>query len=171
MKVVLVLVCLSVLGCAQDAANSPGDSRATSVAEAARKSRENKPATAKKVYTNDDLPAGGGGVSVVGNQAEAEPSPYRSASDPVREQKTVDNQWRARIDQQKGQVANLEQQLQTAQENLARVTHFYGVNPNPRYARYKDQVESLKQQVESAKKQLTELQDEAHKAGANKAYD
>ena len=171
MKTLLAVLLLGGLAFAQTSATS-ADDHPDSVAAAAKKSREAKPATAKKVYTDDDMPSTTGGVSVVGNEA-AQPSTtgYNPYSDPVRDQKALDAQWQQRISAQKARIVALQQQLQVAEANEARATRYYTVNSNPNFGKYKEQAESLRQQVENAKKELSDLQDEAHKAGANKAYD
>lgn len=174
MKVLLAALCLSAIALAQSGTSATAvNDTGTSVADAAKQAREKKTATAKKVYTDDNIPKSGSGVSVVGEKPK--PDPYTNYSnqpaDPVQDQKATDNQWHAQIETQKARIAELEQQLQVAEANEARSTHYWEVNPNPRYAQYKQQVESLKQQIEDAKNQLADLQDKAHKAGANKAYD
>ncbi len=166
MRLLLAALLLSGLAYGQAANDS-----AESVAAAAKKSREAKAATAKKVYTDDDMPSTNGTVNVVGKDTKAANNSYNPYNDPVRDQKSLDYQWQQRIRMQKDRVSSLEQQLKVAEENAARSAHYYSVNPNPNYARYKSQADSLREQLENARKELTDLQDEAHKAGANKAYD
>jgi len=167
MKVVLATLLLGGLALAQSA-----DTNTDAVVAAARKARDTKPVAAKKVYTDDDMPSTNGSVSVVGKPADTHASTtYNPSNDPVRDQRALDAQWQQRIHMQKDRVSSLEQQLKVAEENESRSSHYYTVNPNPNYARYKQQADSLREQLENAKKELTDLQDEAHKAGANKAYD
>ncbi len=168
MRWLLAVLLLAGVAFGQAAANA-GDENQDSIAAAAKKSREAKPATAKKVYTDDDMPASKGGVSVVGGNSTAEH--HAGPSDVVGDQKTLDVQWQQRIRMQREKIASLQEQLQVAEANEQRTTHYYTVNPNPKYAHYKEQADNLRQQIENAKKELSELQDEAHKAGANKAYD
>ncbi|ABF40203.1 hypothetical protein Acid345_1200 [Candidatus Koribacter versatilis Ellin345] len=167
MKLVLATLLLGGLAFAQ-AANDNSDS----VVAAAKKARETKTATAKKVYTDDDMPSSGGAVSTVGNpDAPTTTNTYNPSNDPVRDQKALDAEWRQRIRQQKDRVSSLEQQLRVADENVSRSSHYYTVNTNPNYAHFKQQADNLREQLANAKRDLTDLQDEAHKAGANKAYD
>jgi hypothetical protein len=169
-KTLFAVLALASLAVAQPATATADDSF-ESPAAAARRSREAKTANAKKIYTDDDLPTSGTGVNVVGPSFASRSSDYSSPSDPVQEQKAIDSQWRNVITQQKARIAELQRQLDDAQRSEARAAHFYAANPNPRYARYKQQVESLTEQIEDAKHQLVDLQEQAHKAGANKAYD
>jgi len=171
MKILFAALCLSALAFAQ--AGTPTGSggtedSSTSLTDAAKRSREAKAGTAKKVYTNDDIPSSGG-VSVVGGSKQDPFTP--PPVDAVQQQKMTDSQWHSAIAQQKALIANLENQLNVAEQNQARATRYYTVNGNPRYEKYKEQVDSLKQQIEAAKQQLADTQDEAHKAGADKAYD
>jgi predicted RNase H-like nuclease (RuvC/YqgF family) len=168
MKTLFAILVLCSLALAQSA--ELADDSADSVANAAKKSREAKSATAKKTYTNEDLPTSGA-VNVVGPSATHARASNPAGADPVQEQKSINAQWQTAISQQKTRVLELQRQLDVAQQNLASSGHFYATRPNPNYEHYKQQVDSLTRQVEDAKKQLEELQDQAHKAGADKAYD
>jgi hypothetical protein len=170
MKLLLTVLVLSAAAFAQLGSN-PADDSGTSVAAAAKKSRESKPATAKKVYTDDDLPSSGS-VSVVGGATKSAGTPATN-DNPAQTQAELDAQWHARIEQQKNHIAVLQDELKVAEANEARsaIPYYEVNNGNPRYAHYKQQADSLRQQIEDAKNALSDLQDEAHKAGANKAYD
>lgn len=173
MKTFFAALCLSALAFAQAGTNTGStgvEDKTTSLADVAKKSRDAKTATAKKVYDNDTMPTTGG-VSVVGAKSVSQPTYYQQPADPVRDQKMIDNQWHNQLEGQKAQISNLERQLDVAEKNEAASAHYYAVNDNQRYTQYKAQVDSLKQQIEDAKKRLADMQDEAHKAGANKAYD
>jgi hypothetical protein len=167
MKPIVVALCLSTIAMSQTGSPAPQASMSdtsTSLGDVARKSRAAKPA-ASKVYTNDDLPSSGG-LSVVGAQADAVP-----VADSVRDQASIEKRWHTAIAQQKAHIAELERDLAMAKQREARVTHYDPMKPNPAYQRYKAQVETLTKQVDEAKKQLADLQDQAHKAGANQSYD
>ena len=159
MKTTLAILCLSAAAFAQ---SQTADN--ASIVDAAKKSTTNT-AKAKKVYTNDDLPDSGA-VSVVGKAGTK-----AKAGDPVRDQAALDRQWQARIQQQKDKIANLQRQLDLAQKSLVYTTHRDPTKPNPSYAHEKSQIDSLQQQLADANAKLSQLQDEAHKAGADKAYD
>lgn len=167
MKLLLALVCLGALAFGQSAL--PSADEPSTLGDAARQARESKSTSSGKVYTNEDLPSDGG-INVVGKTA---PSRTRRSSqgDPVRDQKALDAKWHIAITQQKNRVADLERQLNVAQLVLARVSHYDPINPNPTYVRYKSQVDLLQKQLDDAKVQLADMQDEARKAGADKAYD
>ena len=169
MRTIIAALVLCSLGFAQSAADR-SDESSDSVVGAAKKSREAKSATAKKVYTNEDLPKSGT-VNVVGPAANNAPANYGAYTDPVRDQKAINSQWQSAINQQRARIAELERQLESAQQDKARSAHFYATKPNPNYEHYKQLVDSLTQQVEEAKKLLADVQEEAHKAGADKAYD
>ncbi len=161
MKVLVAVLCMAAAGWAQS-----GDDSSKPLGDVARTQRAGKPA-ATKVYTNENMPHSGG-ISVVGDKKA---NAAAAANEPATDQRSIDSQWRQRLDQQKAVIANLEHQLSVAQENERRSTHRYPIGGNPNYERFKDQIDSLTQQIEDAKKQLADLQDEAHRAGANKAYD
>jgi hypothetical protein len=158
MKRTLVVLCLAAAAFAQSADNA-------SIVNAAKQSSANT-SKAKRVYTNDDLPTTGE-VNVVGKADK----PAHGSNDPVRDQAALDRQWQARIDQQKTKIASLQRQLDLAQKSLSYSTRRDPIKPNPGYAHEKTQVDSLQQQLADAKDKLSQIQDEAHKAGADKAYD
>ncbi len=141
-----------------------------SVAEAARKSRAPKEKTAKTVWTNDDLST----TDVPSTRKSAmdpERSQARIAREAVEQQKTIDSQWAYVLNQQKQRIADLEQRYQAAKNAAERTVRRYPIGANPRYEQNTAYAESLKKQLDAEKKRLEDLQDQAHKAGANKAYD
>ncbi len=142
----------------------------TSVAEAARQARAPKEKTAKTVGTNDDLST----TDVPSNRkanVDPERSQARIARDAIDKQKTIDAQWASVLNQQKARIAELELRYQAAKDTAERSVRRYPVGANPRYEQNTAYAESLKKQLDLEKKRLEELQDQAHKAGANKAYD
>lgn len=163
MKRTFVILCLSALAFAQSQSPSASDA---SIVDAAKQSRESAAPKAKKVYTNDDLPSDGD-VNVVGKV----PRGKHASGDPVRDQAALDRHWQSRIDQLKAHIADLQRQLDLAQKSLSYNTRRDPTKANPGYAGVKTRIDSLQQQIADAKDKLSQLQDEAHKAGADKAYD
>ena len=161
MKRTLAILCL---GAAAFAQSQTADN--ASIVDAAKKSTATS-AKAKRVYTNDDLPDTGA-VNVVGKAGAKAKS---GSGDPVREQTALDQRWQAAIQQQKDKIANLQRQLDLEQKAIAYTTHIDPIKPNASYAREKAKIDSLQQQIADAKEKLSQIQDEAHKAGADKAYD
>lgn len=94
-----------------------------------------------------------------------------AAAGRVASQAELDAEWHQRIEDQKAPTADREEELKAAEAYLARVTQFYEVNLNPRYEEYKDRVDTAREQIEGAKKTLADLQDDAHRAGVDRAYD
>jgi hypothetical protein len=161
MRKTLAILCLSAAAFAQ---SQTADNAA--IVDAAKKSTATS-AKAKRVYTDDDLPTTGH-VNVLGKDGV---KAAKASTDPVRDQSILDRQWQTKIEQQKALIANLQHQLDLAQKVLGYDTHRDPIKPNPAYARRKAQVDLLTQQIADAKDKLSQIQDEAHKAGADKAYD
>jgi hypothetical protein len=153
---------------------------AQSLGDYARAVRKNKPepSPATRHYDNDNLPADGT-LSVVGPPpastasatpatatANATPAP-KTAADAAEHQKAADD-WKQKIDQQKDEL-DLEQR-----EYRLRAAAFYGdagtrlrnaTQFDKDDAQYKSDVEGKQKAIDDAKQQLSELQEQAQKAG------
>jgi hypothetical protein len=98
-----------------------------SVADAARKAKADPPKAAKKVYTEDDMPAlKTGGLSVVGEQPPADAPPVAGDAKPGAKPAaapgapTVKDEayWRDRAKKIRDQMADVDQQISTLQDEV-----------------------------------------------------
>jgi hypothetical protein len=97
------------------------------------------------------------------------------------EQAKVDAEWRSQIDAQKAKIATLQREYDlTDREYKLFATTYYADAGNrlrdqkdfhDQETSYRDKLGNLKQQIADEQSRLGEIQDQAHKAGANKAYD
>jgi hypothetical protein len=160
---------------------------AQSLGDYARSVRKNKPepSPATRHYDNDNLPADGT-LSVVGPPpastasaapatatANATPAP-KTAADAAEHQKAAD-EWKKKIDDQKEKIDSLSHELDLEQrEYRLRAAAFYGdagtrlrnaTQFDKDDAQYKSDVEGKQKAIDDAKQQLSELQEQAQKAG------
>jgi hypothetical protein len=99
---------------------------------------------------------------------------------PADEEK-LNAEWKSKIDAQKAKIASLQREYDlTDREYKIAVTSYYADAGNrlrdpkdfhDKETGYQDKLGTLKQQISDEQAKLSELQEEAHKAGANKAYD
>jgi hypothetical protein len=97
------------------------------------------------------------------------------------EQDKLDAEWKSKIDAQKAKIADLQREysLNDREYKLA-ATSYYADAGNrlrdqkdfaDREAKYRDTLATMKQQITDEQAKLADMQEQAHKAGANKAYD
>lgn len=171
MKPLLAFFCLAALAFGQSAANSAGDDAPVSLGDVAKQARSAKAPSGAKVLTNEDMPTSGG-VNVVGAAPKLSAGKNRYQPDVVRDHDALNAQWQNALAQQKNRIADLERQLENAKANLARATtHYYVVYGDTHYDQYKAQADLAQQQLDNARKDLSDMQDQAHRAGVDKAYD
>jgi hypothetical protein len=157
---------------------------AQSLGDYARAARKNKPQsdTATRHYDNDNLPTNQQ-VSVVGAQAEPAAkggqstanaqAPDPKAADAERKQAADDMQ--KKLDAQREKINALSHELELDQrEYRLRAAAFYGdagaqLRNSAQWskddAQYKADMDSKQKAVDAAKQQLTDLQEQARKAG------
>ncbi len=158
---------------------------AQSLGDYARAVRKNKPepSPATRHYDNDNLPADGT-LSVVGpppastastaSATTIAASAPKTAADAAEHQKAADD-WKKKIDQQKEKIDSLSHELDLEQrEYRLRAAAFYGdagtrlrnaTQFDKDDAQYKSDVEGKQKAIDDAKQQLSELQEQAQKAG------
>lgn len=147
--------------------------KSDSLAEAARKAKEKKPAAPKaKVYTEDDLSKmKGPGVSVVGDpprktSRRAQPTDPDGDNEP-----SVEQYWRDRARQFLDAIAQTDEQIAQKKEEIKKfgsggfdVTT--GMKDNIAYINDRNaQLKQLEAHKADLEKQFEELQDEGRKAG------
>jgi len=184
-----VLAALSVILAASSLCY--GAPQQESVAEAARKAREqkrNRPKPAK-VFTNDDLPTMGG-VSVVGVAAPAEKEDSattpgasdrkaagRKAATP--EEEKGEAYWRKRFAEARTRLRDAEKELDVLQRelNLKRMQHYADPTQalQEQYSRkeidtYRQEIADKQKEVSQLRQALSDLEDELRHAGGNRGW-
>ena len=97
------------------------------------------------------------------------------------EQEKLDASWKEKLDAQKARIADLKREYDlTERENKVSMTTYYADAGNrlrdqkdfmDKENSYREKMTTLQKQIADEQAKLSDLQDEAHKAGANKAYD
>jgi hypothetical protein len=154
-----------------------------SLADAAREQRANKPETSQaKVYTNDNLPTGGG-ITVIGAPAPAAPAtpakassatPAAAATSAADSQKAADK-LKADVQAQKDEISRLERELDVATREwkLQQATYYADAGNQlrdpaafaARERKYNDETKQKQQALTDAKQKLEDIQDQARKSG------
>lgn len=101
--------------------------------------------------------------------------------DPVADQEKLNTEWKGKLDAQKAKIADLQREYDlTDREYKLSVTSYYADAGNrlrdqkdftDKETSYRKKLDNLKQQISDEQAKLSDLQDQAHKAGANKAYE
>ena len=163
-----------------------------SVAEAARKTREQKKNQPKaaKVFTNDDLAAVCSGVSVIGTP----PAPAAEAEKPAEEQKKApeaegkekeeqpekdEAYWRKRFAEARGNLRTAEKELDILQRELNLSQQQYYSDPNKALREQynhtdinnlRKALEDKRAEVEKLRQALSDLEDELRREGGNPGW-
>jgi hypothetical protein len=159
---------------------------AQSIADAAREQRANKPETPQaKVYTNDNLPTGGG-ITVIGAPAPAAPAasaaavkassttPAAAASPAADSQKEADK-LKADVQAQKDEISRLQRELDVATREwkLQQATYYADAGNQlrdpaafaERERKFNDETKQKQQAIADAKQKLDDIQEQARKSG------
>jgi hypothetical protein len=121
--------------------------------------------TARKVLTNEDLPA-----------ATEPPSPtsistdqhYTAPASPASNDTRAGERWKAMIQMQKNLIASLQSRIDQVNSTIQFASGSCVANCaqwNERQIKKQDDVERMQQQLEQQKKQLENMQESARKAG------
>ncbi len=160
-------------------------------AEAARKAREKKKNQPKaaKVFTDDDLTAVHGAVSVVG-EAPAAPAPTAEGSaegekKPAAEGKQEpaknndEASWRKRFADARGKIRMVEKELDILQRELNLQTQQYYSDPNKALREQYDRkdinnlrkaIDDKKKEVDQLKQNLSDLEDQLRREGGDAGW-
>jgi hypothetical protein len=184
----IVPVCLLLAGLVCSADEQPPGPQ-ESLAELARRTRaENAKRKAAKVYTNEDIPRGTGGISVVGGPTlpakpatpGASPHPSPSAGPPSAPSSTSkkEQHFREEMGKLKAQLELHQRELAVLQqqENLNQLQYY----PNPydtlqqEYSRSDinkraQAIEEKKQQIAEDEKAIADLEEQYRREGGNPA--
>jgi len=156
-----------------------------SLGEAARKAREKEKSDPKApiVFTNDNIPTAGGGISVVG----AQPAPSKESSTAAISAETVaskknnndETMWRKKFADARQKVAQDEQALSIMQRELGELNLQYYPDPTKAMKQSVDRSDIVKKTDEIAAKQkeldadkqaLSNLEDELRAAGGDPGW-
>lgn len=157
-----------------------------SLADAARKAREKEKAAPKApiVFTNDNIPTAGGGVSVVGAQPEESKEPGKganSAESKAAPEKSNNDEatWRKQFADARRKIAQDEQALSIMQRELGELNVQYYPDPTKAMKQSVDRSDIIKKTEEIAAKQkeldadkqaLSNLEDQLRAAGGDPGW-
>jgi hypothetical protein len=160
--------------------------QAQSLGDAAREQRTNKPeAPQSKVFTNDNLPTGGG-ITIVGvpeappaaapkGRAAAAAAASDGGAPSAEDQAKAADKIKADVQKQKDQIAQLERELDvsTREWKLRQAAYYADAGNQLRdpkawadaERKYNDETTQKQQAVADAKQKLDDLQEQARKSG------
>ena len=149
-----------------------------SLAVAARKAKEKKPATAKpKVYTEDDLSGmKGTGVSVVGDAPNTSAHASKTTSPDIGGGGNSEEYWRGKARQILDSIADTDQQMAQKQDEIKKygnggIDVTTGMKDNIAYINDRTgQLKNLEKRKSDLLKQLDDLQEQGRKAGASPSW-
>ena len=165
-------------------AAQPPQPQTESLAEAARKSREQKKESKPtKVFTNDDLPKSGG-ISTVGASGAAASSDQNASSASPTAAPKGEKEWRARFADLHKRLDQDQTALDVAQrEANVDAVQFYGGDPQkgfqdqasqqPQgqdYVKKKAEIEAKQKQVADDQQALSDAEDELRKSGGDPGW-
>jgi len=154
------------------------------VAEAARKTREEQKTApkAKKVFTNDDMPAPASETTAKAAEpaagGQAETSTAESKENAENNPKS-EAYWRKRFEKQREKISNAEQELDVLQRELNKDQVQYYNDPQKamqqQYSRSDinektAKIDAKKKELEALKQQLSDMEDELRKAGGDPGW-
>ena len=157
-----------------------------SLGEAARKAREKEKSAPKAamVFTNDNIPTAGGGVSVVG----AQPAPAKesgtetTAAETVAAAKKNNNDeatWRKRFADARQKIAQDEQALSIMQRELGELNLQYYPDPSKALkqsvdrsdiTKKTDEIAAKQKELDADKQALSSLEDQLRAAGGDPGW-
>jgi hypothetical protein len=139
---------------------------------------ENAPAAAEPSADNAGASAPANAPDATADKSKQDQDKAKSAAG---EQEKLDASWKEKLDVQKARIADLKREYDlTERENKISMTTYYADAGNrlrdqkdftDKEASYRDKMTTLQKQIADEQAKLSDMQDEAHKAGANKAYD
>jgi len=192
MRKIIPIALLALAGCACALAQQAGQAAQPSLGDVARKQRaqdDNAPKT--KVWTNDDFGDSPAPAPETKSDADAtqpadadkakSPDAKKDAAATVEDHDKLNKEWKDKIDAQKKKIADLQHDYDlTDREYKIFMTSYYADAGNrlrdqkdfhDKEQEYRDKLGTLKDQLATEQTNLSDLQDQAHKAGADKAYD
>jgi hypothetical protein len=169
---------------AQQQDSQPQSGTGDSVAEAARKAKEDKKENPKpkKVYTEDDISTKKSDVSVVGNPAppaDATATPDTTPAATAKGTLTPEQKWRQAFGAQRAKIAQAEKELDVLQREESKAGLQYYSDPtkamkeqltrnelNEKAAK----IAAKKQQIADLKQQMDDMEDQLRKEGGDPGW-
>jgi hypothetical protein len=160
------------------------DQTADPVADAARKARaqqKNAPPP-KKVYTNDDIPSApqpAPAANTSGDASSTAPADTSAAGPDDERTKNPEAYWRKRFQKAHDNLAKAEKELDVLQRELDKNQVQYYTDPQKALMQQHDRsdindnqakIDAKKKEVDSLRQQLSDLEDELHKAGGDSGW-
>ncbi len=170
-----------------------------SVGDVARKSKaQDQAAPSHKVWTNEDFPDDATpAAQPTEPSADASPTTPSTpddsqknvdlsadkakAKDPAADQEKLDAEWKGKIDAQRARINDLKREYDLTQreEKISATTYYADAGNRLRDQKdfldkensYHDKLATMQKQIADEEAKLSDMQDQAHKAGANKAYE
>jgi chromosome segregation ATPase len=163
-----------------------------SLADAARKSREQKKEASKtvKVFTNDNIPTSGG-ISSVGAAAEEAQAPEEAAganangvSGNKSSQSEAEKQWRDKFAALRAKLSKDQATLDVLQRELnVDALQYYGGDPNKAYQdqqslqplgteynQKRQEIEAKQKEIEADQQAISDAEDDLRKAGGDPGW-
>jgi hypothetical protein len=171
---------------AQEKQPPPPSPKQESVAEAARKAREQKKTSAKpgKVYTNDNIGTGPGAVSVVGTPPSEPEAAKAAEADKTKAQakpkvKKDEAYWRKAFSEARAKLRRDQKELEIMQRELAQLELQYYPDPQKAMEQQftrKDidekraKIETKKQEIQQDQQGLSDLEDQLRQSGGDAGW-
>jgi len=151
-----------------------------SLADAARKSREQKKADTKpsKVFTNDNIPAVGG-VNVVGDASVPSQNPQPGENASPATSGTNEKAWRGRFAKAHDKLARDQADLDVMQRELGKISVQYYSDPtkqlmqsvtNEDINKQRGKIDAKKAEVAADQQAISDLEDALRKAGGDPGW-
>jgi predicted RNase H-like nuclease (RuvC/YqgF family) len=127
---------------------------------------------AKKVITNEDIPEHPESPSDSSASATNSDDKPAHSSRPAVDAHSAE-EWKAAIQAQKQNIANLQSQIDKLNSSIHFVQsnlYYNGAEYNQHQQKKQEQVQQMQKQLEEAKKKLEDMQESARKAGFGSAF-
>lgn len=158
-----------------------GSPQQPSVADAARKSREQKKAPAKpaRVFTNDDLDRRPDAVSVVGAAAAAPAEPAAASTEEQKKDEKGEAYWRKKFADARANLRNAEKELDILQRelNLQQMQYYSDPNKALREQLERKDINEQRKKIEDKRKEiaqhrqaLSDLEDDLRRSGGDSGW-
>jgi hypothetical protein len=176
---------LSLAALPVPAQQQEGQQSGDPVADAARRSREQKKAAPKpkKVYTDDDIkpaaPSSGAGAAAGTGGAQATSGNGQGAAAAATGKDDAETTWRKRFADQRGKIAEAEKELDILQREAAKAQLQYYNDPQKALMEQNTRkeindknakIEQKKQDIANLKQQLSDLEDDLRKSGGDPGW-
>jgi hypothetical protein len=150
-----------------------------SLADAARKAREQKKTEPKpaQVFTNDNLPAGG--VNVVGDTSAAAQSAPSGENTPSSEAASGEKEWRGRFAKARAKLSRDQADLDVMQREFGKLSVQYYSDPtkqlmqsitNEEINKQRAKIDAKKADVAADQQAISDLEDSLRKAGGDPGW-